>query len=99
MFFIDLKYLASFEDVSVYMDVHLNHLQKYYDEKVFVVWGSKVPRTGGVILAFANSREQIEAIISEDPFYRHKLAEFTVTEFLTPVHHPDLLTLLSSGPE
>jgi len=99
MFFIDLKYLAPFEEVSVYMEVHLNHLQKYYDEKVFVAWGPKVPRTGGVILAFASSREQIEAIITEDPFYQHKLAEFTITEFLTPVHHPDLLSLLSSGSE
>jgi len=95
MFFIDLHYLAPFEEVSVYMDVHLAHLQKYYDKKVFIVWGPKVPRTGGVILAFANSKQEIETIISEDPFYQHKLAEFTIIEFLTPVHHPELLTLLS----
>ena len=76
MFFIDLNYLASFEEVSVYMEVHLNHLKKYYDEKIFVMWGPKVPRTGGVIMAFASSREQIEQIITEDPFYQHKLAEF-----------------------
>jgi uncharacterized protein YciI len=97
MFFIDLHYLAPFEEVSVYMDVHLDHLQKYYDKRVFVVWGPKVSRTGGAILAFANSREQIEKIITEDPFHQHKLAEFTITEFLTPVHHPDLMTLLEGA--
>ena len=97
MFIIDLHYLALFDEVSVYMDVHLNHLQKYYDKKVFVVWGPKVPRTGGVILAFANTREEIETIITEDPFYQHKLAAFTITELLTPVHHPDLMALLSAG--
>jgi len=95
MFFIDLHYLASFEDVSVYMDVHLAHLQKYYDKKIFVVWGPKVPRTGGVILALGSTKEEIETIITEDPFYQHNLARFTITEFLTPVHHPDLTTLMS----
>ena len=97
MFFIDLKYIASLEEIDAYMEVHLKHLNKYYDEKVFVVWGPKVPRTGGVILAFAGSREQMETIITEDPFYQHKLAEFTITEFLTPVHHPSLMTLLESA--
>lgn len=97
MFFIDLNYLAPFEEVSVYMEVHLNHLKKYYDEKVFVMWGPKVPRTGGVIMAFAGSREEIEKIITEDPFYQHKLAEFTITEFLTPVYHPGLMAMLSAG--
>ena len=97
MFFIDLKYIAPLEEIDAYMEVHLKHLNKYYDEKVFVVWGPKVPRTGGVILAFAGSREQIEKIITQDPFYKHKLAEFTVTEFLTPVYHPDLTALLDGA--
>jgi uncharacterized protein YciI len=97
MFLIDLEYTAPLEEVSVYMEVHLNHLKKYYDEKIFVMWGPKVPRTGGVIQAFASSREQIEKIITEDPFYQHKLAEFTITEFLTPVYHPDLMAMLSAG--
>jgi uncharacterized protein YciI len=97
MFFIDLKYTAPLEEIDAYMEVHLKHLNKYYDEKVFVVWGPKVPRTGGVILSFANSREQIERIITEDPFYQHKLAEFSITEFLTPVHHPGLMALLDGN--
>jgi len=97
MFFIDLKYTAPLEEIDVYMEVHLKHLNKYYDEKVFVMWGPKVPRTGGVIMAFASSLEQIEQIITEDPFYQHKLAEFTITEFLTPVYHPDLMAMLSAG--
>lgn len=56
--------------------------------------GRKVPRTGGIILAQAESREALDRIISEDPFYIHKLAEFSVAEFLTSQYHPELKNLL-----
>jgi hypothetical protein len=36
----------------------------------------------------------VEELIKEDPFYAHKLAEFTVTEFLTSQVHPKFKTLL-----
>jgi uncharacterized protein YciI len=53
-----------------------------------------VPRTGGIILALAESREKLDAILSEDPFFIHKLAEFKVTEFQTSQTHPDFKALL-----
>jgi uncharacterized protein YciI len=62
-----------------------------------VASGRKVPRTGGIILALADSSEVVDAIIKEDPFYTHKLAEFTVTEFMTSQSHPDLKKLLKGG--
>jgi len=76
------------------MTEHVKYLQKYYKLNVFVASGRKVPRTGGIILALAKSKEEVGQIMSEDPFYIHKLAEFTVTEFLTSQHHPDLKKLL-----
>lgn len=96
MFLIDLEYIAPLEVVDAYMEVHLNHLKKYYDEKVLIVWGRKVPLTGGFIVANASSKEKIEKVISEDPFYKRNVAKFTITEFLTSVYHPDLMTLLNS---
>ena len=40
------------------------------------------------------TKEEIELIITEDPFYKHELAEFTITEFLTSQYHPGLKDLL-----
>jgi len=34
-----------------------------------------------VILAVGESREQIQAIIEEDPFFKHGLADFRIIEF------------------
>jgi len=40
-----------------------------------------VPRTGGVILARCESREKLEDIIREDPFFEYGIADFEITEF------------------
>jgi uncharacterized protein YciI len=96
MFIIDLKYIVAPELVVAHMDAHGEHLQKYYDEKIFLAWGKKEPWTGGIIFALANSREDIDRINKEDPFYVHNIAEFTVVELSLVKYHPDL-ELLSSA--
>ena len=40
-----------------------------------------MPRDGGIILAVGKSRQQIEAIIEEDPFFTRNLADFRIIEF------------------
>lgn len=94
MFIVDLKYIVPFEELEKHMTDHVKFLRKYYKQNVFVASGRKVPRTGGIILALAESREALDRIISEDPFYIHNLAEFSVTEFLTSQYHPELKNLL-----
>lgn len=97
MFIINLHYIVPLEELDAHMTEHVRYLQKYYKLNVFVASGRKVPRTGGIILALANSKEEVEQIISEDPFYIHKLADFSVTEFLTSQSHPDLKKLLKAA--
>jgi uncharacterized protein YciI len=94
MFIINLNYIVPLEKLDAHMTEHVRYLHKYYKQNIFVASGRKVPRTGGIILALAKSKEEADRIISEDPFYIHKLAEFTVTEFLTSQSHPDLKNLL-----
>jgi uncharacterized protein YciI len=95
MFVIDLNYIVPLEQLDAHMTDHVKFLRKYYKQNVFVASGRKVPRTGGLILALAKSKDDVEKIIAEDPFYIHKLAEFTITEFLTSQYHPDLKNLIT----
>lgn len=97
MYIINLHYIVPLEQLDAHMKEHVVFLKKYYQKNVFVASGRKVPRTGGIILALAKSKEEVEEIINEDPFYIHKLAEFTITEFLTSQYHPDLKKLLGKG--
>jgi uncharacterized protein YciI len=94
MFIIDLTYIVPLDELDKHMEAHVTHLLKYYDKNIFIASGRKEPRTGGIILALADSKTTVEAIIKEDPFYKHKLAEFNITEFLTSKYHPDLKGLL-----
>jgi uncharacterized protein YciI len=95
MFIINLNYIVPLEQLDAHMTDHVKFLRKYYKQNVFVASGRKVPRTGGIILALAKSKDDVEKIIAEDPFYVHKLAEFTITEFLTSQYHPDLKNLIT----
>ena len=65
------------------MTEHVKYLHKYYKLNVFVASGRKVPRTGGIILALAKSKEEVDQIISgKIHFIFTSWLEFTVTEFL-----------------
>lgn len=95
MFIINLTYIAPLEQIDAHMTEHIKFLKEHYKLNIFVASGRKVPRTGGIILALANSKDKIDQIMSKDPFCIHGLADFTVTEFLTSQSHPDLKGLLN----
>lgn len=95
MFIINLNYIVPLDQLDAHMAEHVKFLRKYYKLNRFVASGRKVPRTGGIILALAESKEEVERIISEDPFYINKVAEFTVIEFQTSQYHPELKSLLT----
>ena len=81
MFVIELAYKAPLADIDARMTAHVRFLKKYYASGNFLVSGRKIPRDGGIILAVGTSREQIEAIVQQDPFYTHGLADFRIIEF------------------
>jgi len=95
MFIIDMQYIVPLEELDEHMVEHVKFLQKYYQKELFVASGRKVLRTGGIILVLADSKDEVVAIMNEDPFTKHQLAEYTITEFLTSQYHPQLKSLLS----
>ena len=81
MFVIELVYKTGLEQIDAHMAAHVRFLNKYYAAGNFLVSGRKIPRDGGIILAVGKTREQIEAIVKEDPFHKHGLADFRIIEF------------------
>ena len=81
MFIIELTYKAALAQIDQHMTEHVKFLKKHYASGTFVVSGRKIPREGGIILAIGESRDQIESIIKDDPFYKFGLADFRVIEF------------------
>src|SRR6186713_153713 len=81
MFVIELIYKADLSEIDAHMKAHVAFLKKYYAAGNFVVSGRKIPRDGGIILAVGKDKQELEAIVKEDPFHKHGLADFRIIEF------------------
>lgn len=82
MFIVLLTYVKPLDEVDRHIEAHKAYLDKYYGLGNFIASGPKVPRTGGVILANCESRQEVDRIIAEDPFYQAGVAEYEVVEFV-----------------
>ncbi|MEQ8198734.1 MAG: YciI family protein [Clostridiaceae bacterium] len=82
MFILNLTYIKPINDVEKNLPLHISFLDKYYTNDKFICSGRKNPRTGGIILCNAESIDEVNIIISEDPFYQKKIANYEIVEFL-----------------
>jgi uncharacterized protein YciI len=97
VFVIELIYKASLEDIDAHMAAHVRFLNKYYAAGNFLVSGRKIPREGGIILSVGKNREEIEAIVREDPFHQHGLADFRIIEFRASQKAKDIQRRIESS--
>ncbi len=81
LFVVDLHYVVPFDEIEPELESHVEFLEENYASGCFIASGPKVPRTGGVIIATAKTRQALEQILAADPFNSKKLARYTVTEF------------------
>jgi len=80
MFLIILKY-KNIDLINEQLMAHREYLDHYYAKGQFLCSGAQKPRTGGVIVCQAKDRTEAELIVSEDPFYIHQAAEYSIVEF------------------
>jgi len=81
MFVIELIYKADLAAIDAHMTAHVRFLKKHYASGHFLVSGRKIPRDGGIIVAVGKTRQEIEAIVAEDPFVTNGLADVRIIEF------------------
>jgi uncharacterized protein YciI len=81
MFILLLTYIKPIADVDAVLEPHRAFLDKYFEQGKFVCAGRQRPRTGGVILCNAGTREEVERIAAEDPFSVAGVAAYQVIEF------------------
>jgi uncharacterized protein YciI len=96
MFIIELTYKASLTQIDAAMAAHVAFLKKYYAAGNFLVSGRKLPREGGIIVAVAKSRQEIETIIREDPFHERGLADFRIIQFRASQRADDMPKRIST---
>jgi uncharacterized protein YciI len=97
MFVIELIYKAPLAEIDTAMAAHVRFLKKHYAAGKFVVSGRKIPRDGGIIVAVGESRDEIDAIMREDPFCRRGLADVRVIEFRVSQRADDIESRIDRG--
>lgn len=95
MFVLLLNYIRPLSEVDRFVGEHREFLARNYASGHFLLSGRKEPRSGGVILATASTRAEIERIIQSDPFYREKVAEYEIVEFLPSMSAKQLASLIA----
>ncbi|GAA3847742.1 YciI family protein [Streptomyces coacervatus] len=90
MFVLELTYTAPLDAVDAALDAHVAWLDEQFTKGVFLAAGRKNPRDGGVIIAVADDRAQVEEIAAGDPFRTAGLCEYRITEFVARMTAPAL---------
>ncbi len=94
MFIVSLTYQVELSEIERFLPEHIEYLDAQYALGHFQLSGRKEPRTGGIILATIPSREQLDTVLQQDPFYREKLAIYEVTEMCPTKASPKMSFLL-----
>jgi uncharacterized protein YciI len=93
MYLIHLTYQAPLTEVDKYLQAHREFLDYYYKQGLLIASGPLTPRTGGIVLAVKMSRDELNNILSQDPFQIAGITTHQIYEF-TPVKHCEALTQL-----
>lgn len=97
MFIVLLHYLQPLAAVEMHLEEHREFLERQYAAGHFLASGPQVPRIGGVILARGLSRPQLDEVLAQDPFYRERIAQYQVIEFVPVKAAAGLQWLLPSA--
>jgi len=89
-FIIEINYVVPFERISQTVDKHRLFLSTGYEKGLLLYSGPMNPKTGGIVAARAESREEIEAFFGQDPYKLEALAEYRIIEF-DPVKSQEFL--------
>lgn len=81
MFVVLVNYLKPLAEVDAHLEAHRKFLANHYQAGHLICSGPQNPRKGGVILATSPDRASLEALLAEDPFAVHGVAEYTLVEF------------------
>lgn len=95
MFLINLNYKKPIELVEEHTAAHRKYLAGYFEQKKLLISGPKIPRTGGIIIALMNNRDELQRFIEQDPFFIYDIAQFDIIEFHPGMSHEQLKMLLT----
>lgn len=87
-----LTYKAPIETVDLHRQAHIDWLRERYADGTMLASGRQTPPTGGVLL-LRGTRATAEALLAQDPFAVHDIADYALFEFTPTMTAPGLEAL------
>lgn len=81
MFIIITTYKVPVEVMLPDIEAHREFLKRYAQKGIFLTAGPRFPYNGGIAVAHNVTREQIDDIFHEDPFWQKHDYDYQVYEF------------------
>ena len=81
MFVLLSRFQRPLEEVNRFLTAHSVWVQHHYESGRFLVSGRREPPTGGVIVARAESEQELREILALDPLQQMDLVEYEIVAF------------------
>ncbi len=88
---VNIVYKVPLEQIEAITQIHRDYLQTGYKKGLLLLSGPKIPRDGGILIAKAQSFEEIKEFCNNDPYAIHGAAEHHIIEF-SPKSHIEILS-------
>lgn len=95
-FVVEITFTAEFSRIEPVVPEHRAFLQTGYDCGLLLMSGPQNPRVGGMVIARAPSRTELEAFFRDDPYAKAGVASYRFIEF-NPVKRQPLLDSWVTG--
>lgn len=90
MFLLIVTYTKPIESVTPHVQAHVDWVNKYINEKVFLFAGPKKDKNGGAILTKSMDRALLNKIIAEDSYVKANVCDYQLIDFDCKVVAPGL---------
>ena len=90
MFLVLTTYIKPLDEIERFLPDHSAHLDRCYGAGKLVASGRLEPRTGGFMLFGVATREEVLAILNDDPFKRNACLDYRIFELVPTKHVPEI---------
>lgn len=81
MFVLISRFQKPIEEVNHTLPLHSAWVQRQYEVGRFLVSGRREPPIGGIVVARADSEQELREILTSDPYQQRGLAEYEIFAF------------------
>lgn len=89
-FIVEIIYRKPFDTFGEVVGQHRMYLSRGFELGMILFSGPQVPRLGGILVARANSIQELAEFLEKDPYRIHGLADYRIVQFDPTRYHSAL---------